>query len=79
MSLTVSLTPESEARLRLRAAAEGAELAAYASKLLELAVAKQSLQEVLAPLRQEFASSGTTDEALLAQIVSARDAYRAER
>lgn len=79
MSLTVSLSPESEARLRERASAEGVEPSAYASKLLETAVARQSLEDVLAPLREEFAASGTADEQLLEEITAARDAYRAQR
>lgn len=79
MSLTVSLSPESEARLRQRATAEGVEPGAYASKLLEIAVARQSLQDVLAPLREEFAASGTTDDQLLEEITAARDVFRAQR
>ena len=79
MTLTLSISPQAEAKLRQRAAAEGADPAAYASKLLEQAVTKPSLDVILAPLRAEFAASGTTDEQLVEQITEARDAYRNQR
>lgn len=76
MTLTVSLSPQAEARLRQRAAAEGKDPLVYASTILEQAVSQLSLDEILAPLREEFAASGTTDEELVQQITEARDAYR---
>jgi hypothetical protein len=79
MTLAVPLSAEVEAKLRERAAAEGKDPAAYASKVLEQAVARPSLDELLAPLRQEFASSGTNDQALVEQITEAREAYRNSR
>ena len=74
MKLTLSLSAEAEARLRQRAAAEGADPAVYASKLIEQAVTRPSLEELLAPLGQEFAASGASDEQLVEQITEARDA-----
>jgi len=79
MTLLVPVSPQVEAKLRERAAAEGKDPAAYASKLLEQAVTHPSLDELLAPLRQQFAASGTTDEELVRQITEARDAYRNQR
>lgn len=79
MTLVVPVSPEVEARLRQQAAAEGKELGAYASKLLEQAVGRCSLGELLAPLREQFAASGTTDEELVQQITDARTAYRNQR
>ena len=79
MTLLVPISPQVEAKLRERAAAEGKDPAAYASKLLEQAVTRPSLDELLAPLRQQFAASGTTDEELVRQITEARDAYRNQR
>ena len=78
MTLIVSVSPEIEAKLRRRAAAEGQDTSAYASKLLEQAVSRPSLEELLAPLRQQFAASGTTDEQLIQQITEARAAYRTQ-
>jgi len=79
MTLVVPISPQVEAKLRERAAAEGKGPAEYASKVLEQAVARPSLDELLAPLRQQFAASGTTDEELMRQITKAREAYRNQR
>ncbi|MGD0137979.1 MAG: hypothetical protein ABSD28_03830 [Tepidisphaeraceae bacterium] len=76
MSLVIPISPQVESKIRERAAAEGKEPTAYAAKLLEQAVSRLSLDEILAPLRQEFAACGTSDEQLLQQITEARDAYR---
>lgn len=76
MTLLVSISPQAESRLREKAAAEGQDPAAYASKILEQAVTRASLDELLAPLRQEFAASGTSDEQLIEQITEARQAWR---
>lgn len=79
MTLILPLSPELEAKLRARAAAQGEEPTAYASKLLEQAVSRPSVDEILAPLRQEFRASGVTDDELVRQITDARDAYRNRR
>jgi hypothetical protein len=79
MSLVIPISPQVESKIRERAAAEGKEPTAYAAKLLEQAVSRLSLDEILAPLRQEFAASATTDAQLLQQITEARDAYRKTR
>ena len=76
MTLVVSISPQIEAKLRQQAAAEGSEPSAYASKLLEKAMGGSPLDELLAPLRAQFAASGTTDEELIQQITDARTAYR---
>jgi len=78
MTLVIPVSPEVESKLRERAAAEGKDPAAYASKIIEQAVARPSLDELLAPLRREFAASGATDDELVGQISQARDAYRNE-
>lgn len=64
MSLTISLPPAMETRLKERAAAEGKEPGAYASELLENAVKRPSLDELLAPFREEVKASGMSDEQL---------------
>ena len=76
MSLVVSVSPQVEARLRQQAAVEGKDPGAYASKLLEQAVGRSALDELLARLRAQFAASGTTDEELVQQINDARTACR---
>ena len=76
MALVVPMSPQVEARLRQQAAAEGEDPGVYASKLLEQAVGRSALDEILAPLRAQFAASGTSDEELVQQIADARSAYR---
>jgi len=76
MALVIPVSPDVESKLRERAAAEGKDTAAYAGKILEQAIARPSLDQMLAPLRQEFAASGATDEELASQITEARDAHR---
>jgi hypothetical protein len=76
MTLVVAVSPQIEAKLRQQAAAEGKDPGVYASKLLEQAVSRSSLDELLAPLHAQFAASGTSDEELVQQIADARAAYR---
>ena len=79
MTLVVPVSPQVEARLRQQAAAEGTDPGTYASKLLEQALDRSSVDELLAPLREQFAVSGTSDEELIQQITDARTAYRNQR
>ena len=64
MTINISLTPESEAKLRQRAAHSGKDLAALASDILEEAIRRPSVEELLAPARREVAESGMTDQEL---------------
>lgn len=79
MTLSIPLSPETEAKLRERAAAARKDPTTYAAEVLERAIARPSLDELLAPLRREFADSGTSDEELVRQITETRDAYRDDR
>jgi hypothetical protein len=64
MTLSISLTPEAEAKLKQRAAAEGKDPTAYATELVENAVTRPTLDEILAPFRKQVAESGISDEQL---------------
>jgi len=64
MTLSISLTPEAETKLRQRAARLGQDLSAVASGLLEEAVRRPSVDELLAPARRQVAESGMDDQAL---------------
>jgi len=79
MVLTIELEPRTEARLRQQAKAAGKDVNSYVSKLVEQAAAKSSMDEILAPIRQQFAASGRSDEQLIADITEAQAEYRAER
>jgi hypothetical protein len=76
MTIHIPLSPETESRLRQRAAMEGSKLSAYAARLLEDAMRHPDLEELLAPLRGQFAEGGESDEQLIGHITQARDAYR---
>jgi len=52
MTLSIALSPQIEAKLKERAAAKGKDPTAYAAELVEEAVTKPSLDEILAPFRQ---------------------------
>ncbi|HEY8747934.1 MAG TPA: hypothetical protein VIM11_08170 [Tepidisphaeraceae bacterium] len=79
MTLTIPLSPDTESKLRDRAAAEGKDPSVVAAQLLEAAINRPALDELLAPLRRQFAATGNTDEQLVEQITQARDAYRKQR
>jgi hypothetical protein len=64
MTMSISLSPRAEAKLKERAAAEGKDPVAYVTQLVEEAVTKPSLDEILAPFRKEVAESGMSDEKL---------------
>jgi len=65
MMLSISLSAKAEAKLKERAAAEGKDPTAYASDLLEQAVTRQSLYELLAPSQAEFAKTGKTKQQVM--------------
>ncbi|HVQ37724.1 MAG TPA: hypothetical protein VMS31_09335 [Pyrinomonadaceae bacterium] len=64
MTINISLTPEAESKLRQRAAVLGQDLGTVASDLLEQAIARPSVDELLAPARKQVAESGMSDEQL---------------
>jgi len=64
MTINISLTPEAETKLRQRAASLGRDLSIVASDLLEEAVCRPSVDELLAPARKQVAESGMSDQAV---------------
>jgi hypothetical protein len=79
MTLEISINPATETRLRQMAASAGKDVSAFVAQLVEQAAAKPSLDEMLAPLRRQFAESGATDDQLIEEITAAQQAYRAEQ
>jgi hypothetical protein len=79
MTLQISVGSETEARLRRLAEAAGTDVESYVSRVVEQIAAKPALEELLEPLRKEFAASGTTDEQLTQEITAVRDAYRSDK
>ena len=79
MTLHISVGAETEARLRRLAEAAGTDIESFVSRMVEQVAAKPALDELLEPLRKQFAASGTSDEQLAQEITAARDAYRADK
>lgn len=79
MTLQISLSPEAESKLRERAEASGQDLAACAAHVLDEALGKPSLDEILGPVRQSFEQSGMTEEQLSELLEREKHAMRAEK
>lgn len=80
MTLTVTLSPEKEQRLRERAAAAGQDLTAYVSGWIErFADAPIPPEALSGPVYQEFLQSGMTDDQLGDLLENAKHEMRAER
>jgi hypothetical protein len=79
MLLQIQINSETEARLRENAAAAGKDMIAYASQLVEQAVAHSNLDTILAPLRRQFEAAGTTDDELIQDITDSQAEYRSEQ
>ncbi|HWL93076.1 MAG TPA: hypothetical protein VNT79_06050 [Phycisphaerae bacterium] len=60
MTLTISITPEVEEKLRERAVALGRDISQYAADLIRQGVSAPTFDEILAPVRQDFVDSGMT-------------------
>lgn len=79
MTISISVSPAAEARLRERAAAAGQPVPEFVSRLVEQAAAAASLEEVLAPIRREFAESGMSEDELTQVLEDAKHEMRRER
>lgn len=66
MTLSLNIPPEVEAKLRERAAASGEPVDVYASKVLAEAVTTPTIDELLAPVREQVAASGMSEDELMA-------------
>lgn len=79
MTISVSLSPSAEARLRARASELGQDVATVASELLEQAVAGSTVDEALAPFRKQEAEHGMSDDELNDFLQSELEAHRREK
>ena len=74
MSLTIELSPESEARLRERAAAAGKDAVTYAREALEDKIqAPKSFREIFAPMHEAFGENPIPPEELNALFHKLRE------
>jgi predicted transcriptional regulator len=79
MTLTIELPEAVERKLAEKASRSGRTPAAYVTELIERAVApEKTLDEILGPIRQEFAESGMTEEEFDVLIEEAREVPRGE-
>jgi hypothetical protein len=75
MTITINLDPEEERRLAERAARHGEDVETFIHHLIarEIQTPATTLDEALAPVRQQFEESGMTDEALGALVEEVRE------
>jgi hypothetical protein len=80
MSLTISLTPDAEARLKERARAEGKNVVEYVEELIarEL-MAPITLVQAAEPFARAVDESGISDDEFTSILNEARDAVRRDR
>jgi hypothetical protein len=80
MSLTISIPPEAEAKLKMRALAAGEDLPSYVSKLVtHFSEPPTSLEEISGPIYRKFLESGMTEDELAEELERAKHEMRAER
>ena len=84
MTITITLPPATEERLRAEAAATGKDVAALVVEAVEtrLSLSQIRLRDILAPVHEDFKKSGMTeaelDELLTAERSAARSASKAD-
>jgi len=78
-TLTLRLTEETRRKLAERAAQDGRDMSDYASGLIEQAVSRPTLEELLAPVRADFTKSGMSDDQIMELGRKELDALRKER
>lgn len=78
MEITISVPPKIEGILAQKAAAEGQDIKEFIESLVERQAIKPSLDEILAPMRGDFAESGMTEDELDELIKTERRAMREE-
>lgn len=65
MTLSINLPADVEARLRQRASEVGQTPDSYAARVLADVVAMPTIDEILAPVRAEFAQTGMSEQELM--------------
>ena len=80
MVVSISIPPEAETKLKMRAAASGEDLAVYITRLLRLfAQPPTPLEKLSGPIYERFLESGMTDDELGELLERAKHEMRAER
>jgi hypothetical protein len=79
MDVTISIRPELEPTIVQAANRNGQDIASFVESLVEKAVLALSLDDILAPVRAQFAASGMTEEEFDALIEEERQANWEEK
>ena len=79
MDITIAVSPEVENILAQKAAAQGKDIKAFVENLIATQALRPSLEEILAPVRQDFAVSGLTEAELDALVEGERQAMWEEK
>jgi hypothetical protein len=79
LELKLRLGSETGRKLKAKAAAIGKDAADYAAELIEDAITQPSLDEMLAPVREQFARSGMGEDELSDFLEDAKHRRRVER
>lgn len=79
MSTTISIPAELEQKIARRAASRGLPMEEYVREVLRRDAEAPSLDEILAPVREQFAASGMTEEELDALVEKERQAIWDEK
>lgn len=73
MTITIDLPSEVETALRKKALADGKDFQIFILETLKTQALKPSLEEILAPVRQDFEESGMSEDDLNAFIDDLRE------
>ena len=79
MSVTITIPPELEAKIAQRAALKGMPLEEYARAVLEQDATMLTMRELFAPVRQQVAESGVSEQELDELLETARERAHQER
>ena len=79
MEITITLPEEVERALGRRAAASGQDVKAFVEEMVKEQALRLTLDEILKPVREEFAESGMTEEELDELIKAERRAMWEEK
>jgi len=78
-TLTISLPPNVSSALAERARRSGRDATEYVEDLVERDVCRPSLDELLAPVREDFARSGMTEDELDELVDEIREEIHQEK
>ena len=79
MDMTISIPDEVAVKLEARAAVVGKTLPAYTAKPVAETISKPSIDELLEPVRADFAKTGMSEDELLALGRDTLTAVRQEK